>query len=73
LSPILFNLYINGIVDDLEKAKTDPVIVGDVQVNFLPYADALISLGLHPVSKKSTNYLIHLKNFVVLPVYLTTV
>ena len=30
LRPILFNLYINSIVDDLEKAKTDPVIVGDV-------------------------------------------
>jgi retron-type reverse transcriptase len=28
LSPILFNLHINSIVDDLEKAKTDPVIVG---------------------------------------------
>ena len=52
LSPILFNLYINSIVDDLEKAKTDPVIVGDVQVNSLLYADDIILLsstqeGLH--------------------------
>ena len=45
LSPILFNLYINSIVDDLEKAKTDPVIVGDVQVNSLLYADDIILLS----------------------------
>ena len=45
LSPILFNLYINNIVDDLEKAKTDPVIVGDVQVNSLLYADNIILLS----------------------------
>jgi hypothetical protein len=43
--PILFNLYINSIVDDLEKAKTDPVIVGDVQVNSLLYADNIILLS----------------------------
>jgi hypothetical protein len=45
LRPILFNLYINSIVDDLEKAKTDPVIVGDVQVNSLLYADDIILLS----------------------------
>ena len=45
LSPILFNLYINSIVDDLEKAKTDPVIVGDVQVKSLLYADDIILLS----------------------------
>jgi hypothetical protein len=45
LSPILFNLYINSIVDDLEKANTDPVIVGDVQVNSLLYADNIILLS----------------------------
>jgi hypothetical protein len=43
--PILFKLYINNIVDDLEKAKTDPVIVGDVQVNSLLYADDIILLS----------------------------
>ena len=43
--PILFKLYINNIVDDLEKAKTDPVIVGDVQVNSLLYADNIILLS----------------------------
>jgi hypothetical protein len=48
MSPILFNLYINSIVDDLEKAKTDPVIVGDVQVNSLLYADDIILLSSTP-------------------------
>lgn len=45
LSAILFNLYINSIVDDLEKAKTDPVIVGDIQVNSLLYGDDIILLS----------------------------
>jgi hypothetical protein len=41
----MFNLYISSIVDDIEKAKTDPIIVGDVQVNSFLYADDIILLS----------------------------
>jgi hypothetical protein len=41
----MFNLYISSIVDDIEKAKTDPIIIGDVQVNSFLYADDIILLS----------------------------
>jgi hypothetical protein len=40
-----YNILHLYLVDDREKAKTDPVIVGDVQANALLYADDIILLS----------------------------
>ena len=42
LSPILFNIFIDGIVKDLKNGKCDPVQVNDVHVNCLLYADDIV-------------------------------
>jgi hypothetical protein len=34
LSPLLFNYFINNLVDDLNKDNTDPVVIGDTSVKF---------------------------------------
>jgi hypothetical protein len=39
LSPFLFNIFINGIVDELKAGKCDPVQIGEISVNCLLYAD----------------------------------
>ena len=45
LSPILFNLYINGLIQDLNQKITDPVVVEDVTLSALLYADDIILLS----------------------------
>ena len=45
LSPILFNLYINDLISDLNEAQTEPVTIGEVCVNSLFYADDIILLS----------------------------
>jgi hypothetical protein len=39
LRTLLFNYFINNLVDDLNKDNTDPVVIGDTSVNILLYAD----------------------------------
>ena len=45
LSPTLFNLFINGLINDLDNSSIDPVSVGDVKVTSLMYADDIILLS----------------------------
>ena len=47
LSPILFNLFVNGLINDLDNGSTDPISIGDVHVNVtaLMYADDIILLS----------------------------
>ena len=42
LTPNLFNLYINNLVNDLKIGHTHPLVVGDVTVSSLSYADDII-------------------------------
>ena len=47
LSPILFTLYINGIIECLEKIETQsPSLKGGKEVKVLLYADDLVLLSL---------------------------
>lgn len=43
--PILFNLYINDLVKELNNANTDPVVIGDIYLNSLLYADDIVLLS----------------------------
>lgn len=46
ISPLLFNIYINGIFDKLKNAKCDPVSLnGNEHINALMFADDLICLS----------------------------
>lgn len=46
LSPILFNFYINDIVNTFEsKPNTKPVIIENVSINILLYADDIVILS----------------------------
>ena len=45
LSPLLFNLFINGIVEKLRTANSDPVVIGNLSINSLLYADDIILLS----------------------------
>ena len=45
LSPLLFNIYINGVFDALREADCDPVNLGGDPINALAYADDLVLLS----------------------------
>lgn len=45
LSPLLFNYFINDIVNKLDNTLTDPVVVGDISLNILLYADDIVILS----------------------------
>ena len=45
LSPILFNLYIDDLITNLNKEQTEPVEIGDTSVSCLLYADDIILLS----------------------------
>jgi hypothetical protein len=45
---MLFNIFINNIVEKLECSDMDPVLVGDNSINCLLYADDLILLSSSP-------------------------
>ena len=45
LSPLLFNFFINNIVDALQVDKTDPVVIGNSSFNILLYADDIVLLS----------------------------
>ena len=45
LTSLLFNYFINNLVDDLNKDNTDPVVIGDTSMNILLYADDIVLLS----------------------------
>ena len=46
LSPTLFNIFIDGVVSDLKsEPKCEPVIINDLSINCLLYADDVILLS----------------------------
>lgn len=45
LSPTLFNLFINGLIEDLNLSSMDPLLIGDTKVTSLMYADDIILLS----------------------------
>ena len=45
LSPILFNLYINDLISNLNESQVDPVTIGSVSISSLLYADDIILLS----------------------------
>ena len=45
LSPTLFNLYLNDLIDDLNESNTSPLTLGDEPVTCLMYADDIIILS----------------------------
>ena len=50
LGPTLFNLYINDLVKELNYANTEPVVIGDISLNSLVYADDIVLC--FPIRKK---------------------
>ena len=38
LSPLMFNIYINGIVETLQDENFDPMLIGNTSINTLLYA-----------------------------------
>ena len=60
LSPFLFNLYMDGLSDNLNACKTG-CVVGSILVNHLMYADDLVivspsSTGLQSLLQICSNY-----------------
>ena len=45
LSPLLFNLFLNDLVETLSTAECDPIVIDDLTVNSLLYADDIILLS----------------------------
>lgn len=45
LSPCLFNIFIDGIVDELKTGNCNPVHIGDISVNSSLYADDIVFLS----------------------------
>ena len=48
LSPILFNIYINDLPENLSKGKTDPISINGTEINCLMWADDIIILSESP-------------------------
>ena len=48
LSPLLFNIFINGITDKLEVPETEPVVLGESRISALLYADDIVLLSSTP-------------------------
>ena len=45
LSPILFNIYVDGIVKDILNVNTNPAMLGQMKVPLLMYADDIVLLS----------------------------
>ena len=45
LSPTLFNIYINGNVNNLNNSNTDPIKIGNTNINSLLFADDIVLLS----------------------------
>ena len=48
LSPLLFNIFINKVVDKLDMCNSDPIHIGESKVSCLLYADDLVILSSSP-------------------------
>jgi hypothetical protein len=59
---MLFNIFINSIVEQLECSDADPVLVGDISINCFLYADDLELLSSSPCGLQ--HVLIPYMNFV---------
>ena len=44
LSPLLFNIYINGVDQSFDTSSSDPVVLDSTKLNCLIYADDLLLL-----------------------------
>ncbi len=45
LSPLLFNLYINDLVKELNLNDVDPITIGETSINSLLFADDIVLLS----------------------------
>ena len=45
LSPLLFNLYVNDLIELIDSATKSPVTINGVNINSLMYADYLVVLA----------------------------
>ena len=45
LSPLLFNFFVNNIVDTLNHNNNDPIVIGDTTISILLYADDIVLLS----------------------------
>ena len=54
LSPILFNIYINGLVRSLSNVCSSPAVLGHLKVPILMYADDIILLSESPVGLQNS-------------------
>ena len=54
LSPLLFNIYINQIVDILDNHSTDLISVGNSKLHCLLYADDLVLLSSSPAGLQNS-------------------
>ena len=65
LSPILFNIYLNDLLTEVDKDKTHSVQLGDKQyITCLAYADDILilsksAIGLQRSLTFSTDFVIH--------------
>jgi hypothetical protein len=48
LSPLLFSIFINKIVEKLDDCESDPIHVGNSKLSCLLYADGLVILSSTP-------------------------
>lgn len=53
LSPTLFNLFINDIIDQLQSVNSDPAIIDNYKVTTLLYADDLVIISTSPKGLQS--------------------
>jgi hypothetical protein len=52
-------IFINNLVDDLNKDNTDPVVIGDTSVNILLYADDIVLLSQSKEGLQNSLNLLH--------------
>lgn len=58
LSPTLFNIFINGLISELDNRSINPIAIGDINITALMYADDIILMSETPEGlQKSLNIL----------------
>ena len=45
LTPMLFNIYVNDLIEELQNDDCDPVIINNCSISCLMYADDLLVLS----------------------------
>ena len=48
LSPLIFNLFINDLSEDLQNGVSDPVTIGEISLTHLLFADDLMLMSRSP-------------------------